>query len=80
MKSMRKYKGHLALTYHRNRIRAYTYSQFDGSRNNSAIVLSDNDVMLFVCGTHRGDFIVLTRFGLKHVSASDMVVLRWITC
>lgn len=80
MKSMRKYKGHLAMTYQRNRIRAYTYSLFDGSRNNSAIVLGDNDVMLFVCRTRQGDFIVLTHSGLKYVSASDMVVLRWITC
>lgn len=80
MKSMRKYKGHLATTYQYNRIRVYAHSPYNGLRSNSVCVLGDNDVMLFVRGTSNGDFIVLTRFGLKYVSANETAFLRWITC
>lgn len=80
MKSMRKHKGQLATTQQYNRIRVYVHSPFKGNRNNRPNILGDNDLMLLIGGTPDGDYVVLTQLGLRYVAASDMIVLRWITC
>jgi len=78
MKSMRKYKGHLATTCQSNSIRVYPYTM--GSRSQKANVLGDNEVLLFIQGTRQSQFVMLTRFGIRYVSSNDFAFLRWITC